>query len=93
MSKQHGGLTMRNCPERFIEAGLTLEHIVHASYPQSGPGALNVKGMIPQDHDPMVVQRSRYEIRAKLIVITKDSENAQRGVQVAQNLCARRGTL
>jgi hypothetical protein len=46
MSKQYGGLTMGNSTQRFIYAGLTREHIVYAGYPESGPCASHVKGVI-----------------------------------------------
>ena len=51
MSQQNGGLAMGNRPQRFIEARLTLEHIVHAGYPEARPGAFNVKGIVPQERD------------------------------------------
>jgi len=91
MSQQNGCLTAGNRPQRLIEAGLTLEYIVHPSYPEAGPGALYVKGIIPQERDAMVLQRFGYELRVALIMITQDGEYAHGGVQFAQYLGAWRG--
>jgi hypothetical protein len=37
----------------LIKAGSPSEYIVYAGYPQTDPGAFHVKGVIPQDGDPM----------------------------------------
>ncbi len=92
MREQDRAALGRYSAQRLIHMRTASKNIINPGYPDTCSGTLNVKIVVSKDGDPVQYEDAGDE-PGIVIVIPEHPENAQRSVQIAQDLSAGLGVL